>query len=249
MNLDVPLDDLIKKDKQSRRKEGGGRNRNNNRNNNNNNNNRSAPYKKKFNRNNNNNNSGNSDGAWRHDLYDSGNAKAFLGKRSAKVDGFKVNITNLHFEVMENDLKDLFSPIGEVLLVKLKYDRSGRSDGRATIIFRNKRDALDAVEKYDGASLDGKPPIKLTFVEKAGGANNNNNNNNNSLANFNITISGLSNDKGRNVLVNNNNNGGGFRRNKQGGNRNRSNNRGGGNRNVTSGDLDRELDDYNSNRN
>lgn len=63
---------------------------------------------------------------------------------------------NLHYEVSEKDLKELFESIGPVHRAVIDYDRAGRSNGRATVHFFERDDAYRARERFQNVPLDGK---------------------------------------------------------------------------------------------
>ncbi|KAI9366008.1 hypothetical protein DFJ73DRAFT_806650 [Zopfochytrium polystomum] len=75
-------------------------------------------------------------------------------------------ISNLAPSVSENDLQELFKPIGPIKSAVLNFDASGRSKGTGTVIFRRNGDASKAVETYHNRTLDGKP-MKLELVVSA----------------------------------------------------------------------------------
>ncbi|KAG5363524.1 THO complex subunit 4-B [Yarrowia sp. B02] len=64
-------------------------------------------------------------------------------------------IRNLHYELTENDLYDLFNKVGRVDDVEIHYDRSGRSLGDANVVFARAEDAQDAIVKFDGKRAAG----------------------------------------------------------------------------------------------
>lgn len=67
-----------------------------------------------------------------------------------------IRINNLHYEVSEKDLKELFESIGPVHTAVIDYDRAGRSNGSATVHFLQRNDAYRARERFQNVPLDGK---------------------------------------------------------------------------------------------
>lgn len=66
-----------------------------------------------------------------------------------------VRVSNLHFEVSEEDLRCLFESVGTVRHVHIDYDRSGRSNGTAKVIFGDSSQANEALKRFEGIPLDG----------------------------------------------------------------------------------------------
>ncbi|KAI9310257.1 hypothetical protein BX666DRAFT_2126325 [Dichotomocladium elegans] len=103
---------------------------------------------------------------WAHDLFDeedTGNNRTVLSRLGSRGghgqirsgDGTELVIENLHYNVVEKDLQDLFGMVGPVEKARITFDRSGRSTGVARIKFTRNADAEKAIEKYNGVELDG----------------------------------------------------------------------------------------------
>ena len=92
-----------------------------------------------------------------------------------------LRITNLHPDLSETDIRDLFSKIGEVLFCKIKYSTTGLSTGNAFVGFVDPSNCQIAVDKFDGRRAAG----QIISVENAVplsqriGVNTNNNNKDN----------------------------------------------------------------------
>ncbi|KAL1967632.1 hypothetical protein VTN77DRAFT_2889 [Rasamsonia byssochlamydoides] len=81
--------------------------------------------------------------------------------------GAKLRIDNLHYDLTEDDLEDLFTRIGPVSRVSIKYDRAGRSEGIAFVTYDHIEDARTAIREFDGANAKGQP-IRLTLISSGG---------------------------------------------------------------------------------
>ncbi|KAK5580703.1 hypothetical protein RB653_000727 [Dictyostelium firmibasis] len=84
------------------------------------------------------------------------------GKSLQLFTGSRLNISNLHPAINENDLKVLFESVGDIKQIKIHYDQSGRNDGTAYVILTRHSDAMAALKKYNGAQLDGRTLIITT---------------------------------------------------------------------------------------
>lgn len=67
--------------------------------------------------------------------------------------GTKILVKNLKFDILEDDVRELFGTVGEVKKAEIVYDRSGRSKGIARVWFSRKSDAEKALKQYDGKNL------------------------------------------------------------------------------------------------
>ncbi|XP_029117241.1 THO complex subunit 4A isoform X1 [Elaeis guineensis] len=158
-SLDMSLDDLIKNNKKSTAASGGrGRGRGS-----------GGPTRRFPNR------SGNRpgpysmgkapDSAWPHDMYanQTGGYSAPAARVSSIETGTKLYISNLDYGVSNEDIKELFSEVGDLKRYSIHYDRSGRSKGTAEVVFSRRADALAAIKRYNNVQLDGKP-MKIEIV-------------------------------------------------------------------------------------
>ena len=64
-------------------------------------------------------------------------------------------VSNLHHDVSESDLRQLFEEVGPLHKVSMRYDRAGRSEGSAEIHFFKREHAQLAIETYHEKPLDG----------------------------------------------------------------------------------------------
>lgn len=177
---------------------------------------------------------------WKHDKYDSYNnndRRSIFSRIGNRHDSGNCSIlvSNLHWEVSENDLKTLFEEVGDVSKVKIKYDKAGRSDGEATVVFNSKSAAQKAIDKFNGVDLDGmEMHIKMDDTKR-------NNNNKDSKNNRGSILSRLGQGKGfKNKQYNNHSN-------KKFNNNNRNFRRRENREPLTKEMLDEEMDRYMSN--
>ncbi|ODV78570.1 uncharacterized protein CANTADRAFT_53499 [Suhomyces tanzawaensis NRRL Y-17324] len=78
----------------------------------------------------------------------------------------KVVVYNLPRDLKQDNIKDFFqSQVGGVQTISLNYNEKGQFKGIATIIFKTNKSASLAVEKYNGAPIDGgSSKLKLELI-------------------------------------------------------------------------------------
>ncbi|KAI9029058.1 hypothetical protein CLU79DRAFT_737335 [Phycomyces nitens] len=74
----------------------------------------------------------------------------------------KLVVANLHYDVNENDLYELFGQIGPLKRAFLRLDSDGKSSGVADVDFVNRGDSERAMTAYNNVELDGRP-MRITF--------------------------------------------------------------------------------------
>ncbi|TMW60005.1 hypothetical protein Poli38472_000047 [Pythium oligandrum] len=86
-----------------------------------------------------------------------------LGKASNPAnEGTKILVKNLQFDILEDEVRELFETVGKVTKAEIVYDRSGRSKGVARVWFAKRSDAEKAIKQYDGRTLD-QQPMQITL--------------------------------------------------------------------------------------
>jgi len=69
-----------------------------------------------------------------------------------------IYVGNLHYEVQENELKEIMEEFGTVSSVKLISDRdTGRSKGFGFVEMSNNDEAKEAIRSLNGRMLRGRP--------------------------------------------------------------------------------------------
>ncbi|CZR51261.1 related to RNA and export factor binding protein [Phialocephala subalpina] len=111
----------------------------------------------------------NIDSEWVHDKFDDNTTRRPVrndrrySPETYEPTSAKLRVENLHYDLTEDDLDDLFNRIGPVLKLSLTYDRAGRSEGVAYVTYESAADAKQAIREFDGANAKGQP-IRLTSV-------------------------------------------------------------------------------------
>jgi len=72
-------------------------------------------------------------------------------------------VSNLHYQVSEKDLYDLFGQIGKVRKAFIHLGPTGKSTGVADVIFENNRDADRALTTYNNIELD-RRPMRIAYA-------------------------------------------------------------------------------------
>ena len=68
-----------------------------------------------------------------------------------------IYVGNLHYEIGEDELKEIFEKFGEVNSVKVITDKySGRSKGFGFIEMLNDTEAKEAIDNLDGTEIGGR---------------------------------------------------------------------------------------------
>ncbi|RMD40448.1 hypothetical protein DV735_g4706, partial [Chaetothyriales sp. CBS 134920] len=76
----------------------------------------------------------------------------------------RLRVDNLHYDLTEDDIYELFTRIAPVADVKMRYDRAGRSEGTAFVTYEHVADARQAIREFDGANAKGQP-IRLQLLQ------------------------------------------------------------------------------------
>lgn len=110
------------------------------------------------------------DGAakWTHDKFvDEPEFRPRKNTGPTAAPGTKLKISNLEHSVSNDDIKELFSTCGPLKYHGIIFDRSGRSEGVAYVVYERPADAKKALEDYNNIALDGQL-MNIEVVESRG---------------------------------------------------------------------------------
>ncbi|KRZ18838.1 Aly/REF export factor 2, partial [Trichinella zimbabwensis] len=96
-------------------------------------------------------------GRWQHDKFHAING--FGGKSLAAP--AQLLVSNLNFNVTNDDVKELFQGMGAVRKAAVHYDERGRSMGLADVVYHRRVDAMRALKEFNNIKLDG---MRAIFV-------------------------------------------------------------------------------------
>ncbi|XAR73545.1 hypothetical protein NMG60_11007546 [Bertholletia excelsa] len=97
---------------------------------------------------------------WQRDLFEDSLRAAGI---TAVESGTKLYISNLDIGVSNEDIRELFSELGELKRYAVHYDKNGRPSGSAEVVFARRSDAFQALKRYNNVVLDGKP-MKIEII-------------------------------------------------------------------------------------
>lgn len=101
---------------------------------------------------------------WQHDLFEDSLRAA--GIQGVEV-GTKLYVSNLDHGVTNEDIRELFSELGELKRYAVHYDKNGHPSGSAEVVYTRRSDAFAALKRYNNVLLDGKP-MKIEIVGSNG---------------------------------------------------------------------------------
>lgn len=103
---------------------------------------------------------------WKHDMSKYGAGKPPRGPKAPSLLGTKLFISNLDYNVSNEDLKELFETIGPLVSHRVHYQqKTGRSEGTAEVVFADRAKAVLAQKKYHSIELDGRP-MNIILIEQ-----------------------------------------------------------------------------------
>ncbi|CAB4304163.1 unnamed protein product [Prunus armeniaca] len=97
---------------------------------------------------------------WQPDLFEDSIRAAGI---SGIEIGTKLYVSNLDYGVTNEDIRELFSEIGELKRYAVHFDKNGRPSGSAEVVYTRRSDAFAALKRYNNVLLDGKP-MKIEIV-------------------------------------------------------------------------------------
>ncbi|CAN0040767.1 unnamed protein product, partial [Choristocarpus tenellus] len=89
---------------------------------------------------------------------------SILDRLGDKVGSTAIRVSNLNYDVMEEDVRELFQHVGKIEQCEVKFDKSGRSEGEATLLFGSRALAEKAVSQFNNRTLD-QTPMHVEILE------------------------------------------------------------------------------------
>ena len=84
---------------------------------------------------------------WQNGLFEDSLRAA--GLSSVLESGTKLYVSNLDVGVTNEDIRELFSEMGELVRFAIHYDKNGRPSGAAEVVFARRSDAFQALKRYN----------------------------------------------------------------------------------------------------
>ncbi|GAB2287651.1 hypothetical protein Dimus_022021 [Dionaea muscipula] len=92
--------------------------------------------------------------SWQNDLFEESLTAAGLSRSESST---KLFISNLDNGVSNDDIRELFSEVGELKRYAIHFDKNGRPSGSAEVVYARRSDAFAALKRYNNVQLDGRP--------------------------------------------------------------------------------------------
>jgi len=106
-------------------------------------------------------------GQWSHDMYQSNGTRSAprsnppplmsMSTNTNSSGPVKVIITNLHPQVTDSDIRELFGEFGSLMSASVHFDSNGTSLGSAQVYYSKWASAVRAKQQYNGVHLDRRP--------------------------------------------------------------------------------------------
>ena len=68
----------------------------------------------------------------------------------------KIRVVNLDYNILEEDVRDIFASVGKLKFCRVLWDKQGRSLGKALVGYEYDSDHQKAIKEFNGAELDGR---------------------------------------------------------------------------------------------
>ena len=76
--------------------------------------------------------------------------------QSSRDQARKIRVVNLDYNILEEDVREIFASVGKLKFCRVLWDRQGRSLGKALVKYEYDSDHQKAIKEFNGAELDGR---------------------------------------------------------------------------------------------